>query len=223
MSQPINPVAAGDELRARLLALGSSLKPFDDENFFFFEIVRELVDAVLTNYDQLRQGYAASNYHFLAWACRNLLELTVFVKYVLLSGASARRFGDDRLIDGCEIITALRNLERHHEPNTSTIPLDEALARMRTQMAAENVTESKHLVVGQLADLVGLKEEFAAMNRVSSKLVHPTAWSVLAMNPGTNSFPDSRDILFLSGLGYMAQVLIATKEHNDRQGMVPNP
>ena len=90
-------------------------------------------------------------------------------------------------------------------------------------MAAENVTATKHLEVRSLAEIVGHKEEFAAVNHVSSKLVHPTGWSVLAMNPGYNSFPDSRDILFLLGVGYIAQVSIATKEHNDRQAMRPNP
>jgi hypothetical protein len=53
-STPNNKLVArvedGDELCAKLLALGNQLKPVDDENFFFFEIVRELVDAVLTNY-----------------------------------------------------------------------------------------------------------------------------------------------------------------------------
>jgi len=33
--------------------------------------------------------------------------------------------------------------------------------------------------------------EFRTMNRVSSKLVHPTAWSVLAVNAETNRFPDA--------------------------------
>jgi hypothetical protein len=59
-------VEDGDELCAKLLALGNRLKPVDDENFFFFEIVRELVDAVLTNYRQLRQSYVDRDYPRLA-------------------------------------------------------------------------------------------------------------------------------------------------------------
>ena len=62
MTQTTISLDEGDDLRARLLALGTALRPIDDENYYFFEIVRELVDASLTNYDQMRQGYVAGNY-----------------------------------------------------------------------------------------------------------------------------------------------------------------
>ena len=215
-------VKGGDELAAKLLEVGNSLKPVDDESYFFFEIVRELVDASLTNYQELRRGCVEGNYPLLAWACRNLLELTIFLKFVLLSGDNARRFGDDRLVDGLELVRALRDLELHYDAKASTVVLDTALNEMRAQMTAENVTANKHLEVRKLAELVGLKEDYASVNRVCSKLVHPTSWSVLAMNKGRNSFPDARELLFLYGIGYLAQITIATREHNTKQGMRPN-
>jgi hypothetical protein len=223
LSQPIARLEDGDDLYARLLAFGNSLRPVDESNAYFCQIVTELIDACLTNYRQMRQAHVDNNYPLLAWACRNLLELTVFMKYILSSEANARRFGADRLIDGVEIFTALRELELHYDPSTPTVPLDNAIAQMRAQMAAENVTESGHLAVGRLADQVGMAEEFRTVNRVSSKLVHPTAWSVLAVNAEVNSFPDAKDILFLSGVGYMAQMLIAAREHNNQHGMRPIP
>jgi hypothetical protein len=215
-------VKDGDELAAKLLEVGNSLKPIDDDNYFFFEIVRELVDAGLTNYQELRRGFLESNYPLLAWACRNLLELTIFLKFALLSGDNARRFGDDRLVDGSELVRALRDLELHYDPKASTVVLDDALREMQTQMTAENVTANKHLEVRKLAETVGLKEDYASVNRVCSKLVHPTSWSVLAMNKGRNSFPDARELLFLYGVGYLAQITIATREHNTKQRMRPN-
>jgi hypothetical protein len=60
-AKPLIKVEDGDELATKLLQLGNELKPVDDENFFFFEIVRELVDAVLTNYRHLRQGFVERN------------------------------------------------------------------------------------------------------------------------------------------------------------------
>jgi hypothetical protein len=190
-------VEDGDELAAKLLGIGSQLKPIDDENYFFFEVVRELVDASLSNYQELRRGFMESNYPLLAWACRNLLELTIFIQFALLSGENARRFGDDRLVDGCELIRALRDLELHYDPKASTVMLDNVLNRMQVQIKEEKVTASKHLEVRKLAEMVGLKEDYASVNRVCSKLVHPTSWSVLAMNKGTNSFPGARELLFL--------------------------
>lgn len=125
-------------------------------------------------------------------------------------------------MDGVELLTALRNLELHYDAQASTAVLDDALRRMNVQMNAENITAGKHLQVRDLAEAVGLKEDYASVNRVCSKLVHPTSWSVLAMNKGTNSFPEARELLFLYGIGYLSHIVIATREHIQKQGMRPN-
>lgn len=202
---------------------GSSLKPVDEENGWFFHILFEIMDAALSNYHQLKLGYTEHNPPLLAWACRNLLELAIFTKYVLASEANARRFAGDRFIDGCDIITSLRALELHLNPQSDTTPLDEALARMQAQMAAEGVTAKKYLATGALAESVGMKEDYISMNRVCSKLVHPTAWSVLAMNKEDNSFSQSREIFFQCGAQYGCDVYLAIKTHNDTHGMKPKP
>jgi len=222
-NEPIIQLADSDKLFIKLRALGNSLKPFDDENYTFFEAVRELLDAALTNYGQLRLGYVDSNFHLIAWACRNLLELLVFTKYVLNSKANADRFAHDRLIDGREIIASLRDLELHCDPKADTSILDGWLASMEAQKTAEGVTARRFLATGDLAKDVDMREDYAAMNKVCSKLVHPTAWSVLAMNKGTNSFPQAREILFASGVGYITRLYLAIEAHNVNQGMKPNP
>lgn len=202
---------------------GSSLKPVDEKNGWFFQIVFELMDASLSNYDQLRVGYLENNSPLLAWSCRNLLELAILTKYVLVSEANARRFADDRLIDGCDIIASLRTLELYLNPRSDTTLLDDALVRMRTQMVAEGVTATKFLATSALADVVGMKEDYACMNRVCSKLVHPTAWSILAMNKEDNSFSQSRLIFFQAGAQYGCNVYLAVKTHNAMYGMKPKP
>jgi len=163
------------------------------------------VDAAIKNFNELRRGYVAGNLNLIAWASRNLLELTVFMRYVLKSGANARRFGDDRLIDGCELIIALRDLERFYDPNAPTPGLDDALQRMKDQMIAESVIATRHLETSALAREVGMEQEFRSMNRVSSKLVHPTAWSTLAENAGRSSYPEAKDLLFGTGIAYLSQ------------------
>jgi hypothetical protein len=217
------PLDDADKLARKLLALGNSLKPIDDANFYFFEIVRELVDAVLKNFHELRHGSVSNNLNLTAWASRNLLELTVFTRYVLKTGTNARRFGDDRLVDGCELIIALRDLERHYAPNAPTPGLDDALKRLEDQKVAENVTATKHLDTGALAKEVGMEQEFRSMNRVSSKLVHPTAWSTLAENAGRNSYPEAKDLLFATGIAYISQIYIGVRDYNKARGMMPLP
>ena len=223
MSLPNPALNNGDDLYERLRAFGNSLRPADIHDAFFCQIVTELIDATLTNYRQLRQAFLDGNYPILAWVFTQFSGAGDISEIVLTSETSARRFGDDRLIDGVEIFTALKELELHYAPSTPTALLDEAIAQMRAQMAAENVTQSRHLVVGRLADQVGLGHEIRTMNRVSSKLVHPTAWSVLSVNSELNSFPGAKDILFISGVGYMVHILIDAREHNEQHGLRPKP
>ncbi len=42
--QLLVPLRDADTLVQKLLDVGNSLKPIDDANYYFFEIVRELVD-----------------------------------------------------------------------------------------------------------------------------------------------------------------------------------
>ena len=76
------PLHDADALAQKLLAVGNTLKPIDetDHNCYFFEVVRELVDAALKNFNELRRGYTTGNQYLSAWASRNLLELLVFTK-----------------------------------------------------------------------------------------------------------------------------------------------
>jgi hypothetical protein len=217
------PLGDADTLAQKLLAVGNSLKPIDDANYYFFEIVRELVDAAVKNFNELRRGYVTANLNLIAWASRNLLELTVFTKYVLKSGANARRFGDDRLIDGCELIVSLRDMEHFYDPSAPTPGLDDALKRMEDQKAAENVTATRHLETSVLARKVGMEQEFRSMNRVSSKLVHPTAWSTLAENAGRSSYPEANDLLFATGIAYISQIYMEVRDFNRARGMLPLP
>jgi hypothetical protein len=218
---PIVTMELIETVFAQFREFGSSLKPVDGKNGWFFHIIFELMDASLSNYHQLRTGYKENNAPLLAWACRNLLELAIFTKFVLMSEANARRFADDRFIDGCDIITSLRSLERHLNAQSDTALLDDALTRMQAQMNAEGVTAKKYLTTGALADSVGMKEDYVCMNRVCSKLVHPTAWSVLAMNKEDNSFSQSREIFFQAGAQYGCEVYTAIKTHNATYGMKP--
>ena len=223
MSTPqlVVPLSDADTLAQKLLAVGNSLKPVDDANYYFFEVLRELLDAAIKNFTELRRGYVTDSLNLIARASRNLLELTVFTKYVLKSGANARRFGDDRLVDGCELIIALRDLERYYDSSAPTPGLDDALRRMEDQKAAENVTATSHLETSVLAREVGMEQEFRSMNRVSSKLVHPTAWSTLAENAGRSSYPEAKDLLFATGIAYVSQIYIAVRDYNRAHGMLP--
>jgi hypothetical protein len=61
------PLGDADTLVQKLLDVGNSLKPIDDTNYYFFEIVRELVDGAIKNFTELRRGYVAGNLNLIAW------------------------------------------------------------------------------------------------------------------------------------------------------------
>jgi hypothetical protein len=209
---------------ATLRAFGSSLKPGDEtdaKDNWFFQIIFELIDATLTNYGHLKSGYTSDDDHLLAWACRNLLELTVFAKYVLISEDNARRFAQDRLIDGCDIANSLKALELHLNPQFDSAPLDDTLTRMQALMASEGMTAQRYLSTSVLAGQVGMREEYSYMNRVCSKLVHPTAWSIIAVNKGENAFPQARPLLFTMGAGWGCDLYAAIRDHHTVYGVKP--
>jgi hypothetical protein len=214
-------VLEGNKLAERFARLGDDLKPADVQSGWFYHLIIDLMKATLSAYEQLVAYYNLNNYKLLAGACRNLLELAAFTKYVLLSEACARRFCEDRLIDGYEIFEALKNLELHYDRNANTTALDDAMLTMRAKIAEEKVTATSHLKVRDLVRQVEMKEEYDTLNRVCSKLVHVCAWSVMAVNEEVNSFPYAREILFGTGTMFVGVAHIAIKEYNTAHGLKP--
>lgn len=60
---PVSYVRLSDKAFLQLKSFGNSLKPIDEEKGWFFQIIFELIDATLTNYDQLKIGYSSENNH----------------------------------------------------------------------------------------------------------------------------------------------------------------
>jgi hypothetical protein len=94
---------------------------------------------------------------------------------------------------------------------------------MEDQKAVEGVTATKHLETNALARVVDMEQEFRSVNRVSSKLVHPTTWSTLAENEGMSSYPEAKDLLFALGIAYLSQIYIDVRDYNKARGMTPLP
>jgi hypothetical protein len=212
-----------DNIHFKLQQLLSKLKPYslDDPDYFFFEVIRELMIATSAAYAHLRAAYIAIDNPLLSWGCRGLLELRVFTRYSLLSGENARAFAADRLLDGYDIARYLAELEHFHDSGAETKVLDEWASGLEARMKSEGVHRRAPLRAGDIAKSVGLAEEYKTMNKVCSKLVHPTGWSVMAMKVGTNDFPKISDLIFGSGVGYLSHIYMEVHEYNARQGMKP--
>jgi len=66
-------------------------------------------------------------------------------------------------------------------------------------------------------------DEFKIMNKVCSKLVHPTVWSILTEDIGSKRFPDAYELFYLNGVTYFSEMFDITRTHIKKYGMKSKP
>jgi hypothetical protein len=178
-----------------------------------------LVNSTIREYLNLKIGYQRST-AFQSWACRNLLELSILAKYISQSEKNAKQFMGDRIIDGIEWFESFEAWYAHEDPQRQVPELDQILARLRTRKARAGVTATKVLRVGELAKSVGMDAEFKHMNKVCSKFIHPTAFSVLnALDAG--ELKSIGSLLLHRGSHYGFEIYTTFRTHILRYGVKP--
>jgi hypothetical protein len=136
----------------------------------------ELATECLSNSMELIRGIEEMSVSRCAWAARNLLELSYFIRYVAQSPENARRFHEDAMCDLKDVLKKLETLN----------PLAEAVAQNKAQLdqymkIMEQVKdEDSYLKVAKLADSLGEKIIYDTANKYLSKFVHPTSVSIQA-------------------------------------------
>ena len=153
---------------------------------WFRNLVMGLVHSLVTQHQYLTNGYKRNSPSLLAWACRNLLELDVITRHCLRSPKNSRDFLDDMWIDAIEFLKSSREwLQQYTEPGGQTPAPDEFIARYEAKKKEQGITRERHLEVRELAKAVGMEVEYQTMNRMTSKLVHQTSFSLLAFEKGS--------------------------------------
>lgn len=200
-----------------------SLQPTDEETGSFYHIVSALSDATKRNYLTLRRAFEDDEQTLMAWSCRNLLELAIFTKFALSSKANSDEFAADRLIDGLQIGTYLKKLERNQNPGLTTSTLDAVIDRFAAKLKDEGITRTAFLPVNELSKKVGMHNDYETMHRVCSKFVHPTAWSLLTSDIGSERFPEARNIFYACGALYFSIVFAEIVPHVRKWGLKHRP
>jgi hypothetical protein len=211
-----------DTLSAEFGAFMAKQQPTDEESVRFHHVVTAIGNAANANYTALRRAFADDEQSQLSWACRNLLELAVFAKYVIKSKANLQEFAADRLIDGLQIAESLKALELHLNPSLKSSALDAVIQRFNAQKQKEKIIRSRYLRVEDLAEVVNLAEEYKIVNRLCSKMIHPTAWALLTDDLGPARFPEGREILYGTGATYFAMVCEQFMPHIRKHGLSHN-
>lgn len=204
-------------------AFTRSLRPTDEETGRFFHVISALSSATKTNYATLRNAFERDEQTLMAWSCRNLLEIAIFTKFVLCSKVNADEFAADRLIDGLQIGTSLRKLELYLNPKLTISALDPVIERFAKQMSDEGVTRGTYRNAREIATQVGMLGEYEIINKVCSKFVHPTAWSLFTADMGAERFPEARDIFYGCGAQYFATVCAEIIPHIKKWGLRHRP
>ena len=203
--------------------LTRSLRPTDEETGRLYHIVSALSEASKSNYVTLRKAFEGDEQTLMAWSCRNLLEIAIFTKFALHSKANADEFAADRLIDGLQIGISLRKLELHLNPELTVSALDDLIERFEKQMSDEGITRVTYQTARELAKRVDMSEDYETLNKVCSKFVHPTAWSLFTADIGSARFPEARDIFYGCGAQYFATVCVEITAHIKIWGLKYKP
>jgi hypothetical protein len=207
---------------------------------WFASLVVCLLNKMIDELESLRAGVQDASASRIAWASRNILELTIHVKFVLLDASHAKEYVNDMWIDGIQIFESylswapvltnklnneLKNAGLPESPPPSMSALEETIARFKTLKTEAGVTKSTYLHSQQMANEVGMSEEYKHLNKIASKLVHPTAYSVLASPVGVEveAIEGMCAMLSDSGVGFAAEAVVFIDGHVAEFGLEPRP
>lgn len=189
------------------------------QTMWFRNVLTCLVSALLREYRSLRVGLKRST-PLLAWACRNMLELNIYTKYTLRKGSNAKDFVDDRWIDAIEIFSSFRDWIRFYNPNSTTPELDQTIRNFGEEKVKQGITRAKYLRMETMAEDVNFSVEYKHMNKVTSKLVHPTAFSVLG-SFDEGELAQLKSILFNNGARFGVEAFADIRGYVVKNGVEP--
>lgn len=155
-------------------------------------------------YIHMRAGWHSDS-AYVAWGCRNLLELRIFGKYVAKSPENRKRFTDDMTVDASQSLNAVVEMDERLAPGLTLSDQDviEMIEALRALKEASGYEGAQFLVTTKLAVELGLKDELS-IYKICSKLIHPTAQSILLVGSQNQ---DERDALFLHGCRYLFDLM----------------
>lgn len=205
----------------RIVEYGKWLQDAPTQTIWFQNTLICLLSAFLREYQSLKVGFKKST-PLLAWACRNMLELNVFTKYALLNGSNAKAFSEDMWIDAIDIFRSFREWIRFQEPSGKMPELDQTIANFEAEKVKRGITRKNYLRASSMAVAVGFAEEYQHMNKTTSKLVHPTAFSVL-VKQDEGELGNLKPIFFNSGIRYAFEAFDLVKEYVAKNGVEPLP
>jgi len=125
---------------------------------------RKLADALLGPIEEL------------AWRSRNLFELGLIVRYVVSDPSNLQCWLAQKPQDLKEIMEGFIRLHGDQAPETPAWRT--IISILEAQAAAQGLPVARRISAAALADLAGIRGEYDAYFKLSSKFIHPTSWLV---------------------------------------------
>src|SRR5258708_1080811 len=129
------------------------------------------------NAEDLEQGYVENRITKVAWAARNLLELSIWIGYCNLSDAHARRFRDDSARDLLGVTKAVQSLytQGQGSPDPGLDRTKQELATFAQNVFGGNSLDDDFKRARDAAQELGRQARFLDLNKLFSKFAHPTS------------------------------------------------
>ena len=163
-----------------------------------------LIQSVQHAYIHLHAGWKADASQ-LAWGCRNLLELRVFAKFVVQGPENRKRFLDDMMVDTRQMYEETSKFADYWAKHDEKVVADVAEGKRMIEALEEEtgVLERRFLQPTILAQTLHL-EHLLPVHKFCSKLVHPTAHSILMKSIVGQ---EERNVLFYLGGSYIFDLM----------------
>jgi hypothetical protein len=126
--------------------------------------------------EDVQVAYEKERVMTIAWLTRNLLEIFVWVRYCNGSEERAKRFDEDAMRDFFGYITALIGLNIHGDSEVSE-GINKLLTGYKDFAKTQGVQElaDDYKRVRNAAKDIGDEKMYVSMNKILSKLAHPTS------------------------------------------------
>jgi hypothetical protein len=174
-----------------------------------------------TNFRHLSTAYRMLyEPEYLAWATRNVFELAIWAKYATSSKENARKLHSDHVIDLAELQKGMAGLLQKYLPDDPALELLKAQEEWLRQTKSElgRGEEETHLNIGAIARDLDMGPVFYGLNRVLSKLVHPTSFSIM-LNMDSSTEAQTRRALFALGQTSVGIALQTMVEYFESAGI----
>lgn len=164
-------------------------------------VIAGLLTCAISAQKHLRRGYEDKDNSYIAWATRNLLEITIWAEFCMKSSENARRFYLDSLRDLTGTMVAYKELIEVIAATDEQRALIEETRRGTAELSEElgvHAHDTNFLPISEAADLLEKGPWFRKTNKILSKLVHPTAFVVSTSMAG-NELEDVGEHFFMVG------------------------